>query len=298
MPYASHRRASTPLPHYGLPHAAQRQSAHSCSSSGMAHAFRRARTGCASPPRPCASSAASRTQTPRQSNVIWSAAFALLVVANLSSPTRSAVPKRIIFRDDDVASTQRTSEVGNGAHLHHLPMAHVGADGVAIKPVTSERIKSTYSLAEFLEAIATSSHPFRNAGDSLRQMYAIITGEAVHSDTRKSIDQWTDAFDMATGMIPDVGLTRIPGEIAEIASDGLEGRVPKTEQIGGFVQSADPRNYGSRGIVRAEPDLSHLRRNPASARRSRRRSDSKRVRGCQPDAPDSIQSRRPARHER
>ncbi|MFK0377359.1 hypothetical protein [Pandoraea sp. NPDC090278] len=131
-------------------------------------------------------------------------------------------------------------------------------DVVALQPVETPAIKSNYTLSEFLYAVAASSEPFRHTGESLLQMYTLVTGEEVCIDTRKSISQWTEALDLATGLVPDVGISRLPGDAAGIVADSIEGRPIAPDRLINMIQASDSRNLASRGVVRKSPDFSMI----------------------------------------
>lgn len=131
-------------------------------------------------------------------------------------------------------------------------------DVVAVQPVQTPAIKSNYTLSEFLYAVAASSEPFRNTGESLLQMYTLVTGEEVRIDTRKSISQWTEALDLATGLVPDVGISRLPGDAAGIAADQMERRPVAPDRLISMIQASDSRNLASRGVMRKPPDFSAI----------------------------------------
>ncbi|MFJ2995758.1 hypothetical protein [Pandoraea sp. NPDC087047] len=209
---------------------------------------------------------APESQPTRQSHGLWPVAFAVLLVANLATHAGSAVPKRSMNRTGDDGDMSGTHAAGagvpngsSGEYALALPMGQRTSDDVAIAPVALGPIKLEYSLTEFLDALASSRNPFRHTGDALLQMYTLVTGEVVQTHTRKSVDQWTDALDFATGLIPDVGMTRMPGEAAGLVLDQIEGRRPDSEQIFGMAQGSVPRNFGSQGIVRTRPDFSEVR---------------------------------------
>ncbi|AKC69196.1 hypothetical protein [Pandoraea oxalativorans] len=131
-------------------------------------------------------------------------------------------------------------------------------DVVAVRPVKMPAIKSNYTLPEFLHAVAASSEPFRHTGDSLLQMYTLVTGEEVRIDTRKTVGQWTEALDFATGLVPDVGISRIPGDAAGIAADRMEGRSVAPERLIHMIQASDSHNFASRGAIRKPPDVNAM----------------------------------------
>ncbi|WP_242560811.1 MULTISPECIES: hypothetical protein [Pandoraea] len=186
---------------------------------------------------------------------VWPVAFAVLLVANMMSPAGSGIPRERARRPQNaLAPEAEASQTRIDAPSLNGAIRSDASDAVAIRPVEARAIKAGYTLPEFLSAVAASSAPFRNTGGALLQMYTLVTGNAVSADTRQSVAQWTQALDFATGLIPDVGLSRIPGEAAGIAADSIEGREVGVERLTSVVQSADPRNWQSRGIVRERPD--------------------------------------------
>lgn len=262
MPYASHRHSVTSQPRYRLPHAAQRQSGGPAADSRLAHAFRCARIA-RKTPEPGGPAATDDAHMPRQPCAIWPAAFAVLFVANLIPATGDPVSGHAAIRDGREGSKDDRNAIhGNTSHPMDLPSAGATSDGVAIAPIAPQRIKSDYSLSEYVDILAASSQPFLRTSETLLQAYTLVTGDPVQADTRRSFRDWTQALDAATGLIPAVGLTRLPGGIAGLVSDQIAGRAPGTDQVIGWVQSADARNFASQGIVRARPDSASFRHPP------------------------------------
>ncbi|WP_353192424.1 hypothetical protein [Pandoraea pnomenusa] len=170
-----------------------------------------------------------------------------------------------------------TAASENDARLEanmHVPATARPQDGIAVAPVAEAPIKSDYTLPEFLRAIAASRTPFRRTSDSLIQLYARVGNGEVHAHTRKSIQGWAEALDMTTGLIPEVSLIRVPGEMANVASNYLEERPLDRDQLVGLVQSSDPRNWdgwvvtSSRGRSPQAP-LPHPQEGGAHAQRPR-----------------------------
>ncbi|AJP56104.1 hypothetical protein UC34_02045 [Pandoraea vervacti] len=234
--------------------------------AGLARSLRRARVthaACRNTERtaPGAACHPQHGDVPRHAGKAWSAAFALLLVANMISPVASGIPRGATHRAPASArSLQGRDEdpsLDDAQAVASSPMRDA-SDGVAVRPVAFLPVKSDYTLSEFLGAVAASSAPFQHTGGALLQMYTLVTGDTVDAGTRRSIDQWTEALDFATGLIPDVGLSRIPGEAAGIAADGIDGRVPDAGRLMSVVQSGDARNWQSRGIVRARPDFARM----------------------------------------
>ncbi|VVD73653.1 hypothetical protein [Pandoraea anhela] len=275
MPYASHCRAIPATPRYGMTPCAQTTSALLRASPGLAHSFRRARTArttstacTAHTPQiaterqpPSATRHRQDTGPSRRAQAVWPAAFAVLLVANMMPPAGSGLPRGVLRQSPDVIDTAPgfdASQTHANAPSVNVSWKSGAGDVVAIHPVENRVIKTDYTLSEFLSAVAASSAPFQNAGDALLQMYSLVTGETVDTDTYKTLEQWTEALDFATGLIPDVGLTRMPGEAAGIAADRIEGRETSVERLAAMVQSADARNWKSRGIVQARPDFREM----------------------------------------
>ena len=65
------------------------------------------------------------------------------------------------------------------------------------------------------------------------------------ADVLRQLRSSAGVVDFATGLIPEVQVLRLPSEIASVAADSLDGKMPSTETISGLVQSADPRSLGS-----------------------------------------------------
>uniref|UniRef100_A0A0H3WTA6 Uncharacterized protein n=1 Tax=Pandoraea faecigallinarum TaxID=656179 RepID=A0A0H3WTA6_9BURK len=202
---------------------------------------------------------------PSPGDAVWPAAFAVLLVANLASPTSARTLPRGTIRAVDCAEVGTVPPRSPCIETGHSP-APSGV--ISIRPLEAPAIKSDYTLAEFLDVIAASAHPFRHTGDSLVQMYASLTGHSVAPDTRRTIGEWAQALDFATGLIPDIRLTRMPGDAAAMAADAMEGRAPQTERIVQWMQSADVRGGASAGIVRARPNFASVfRQRQLDARR-------------------------------
>lgn len=265
MPYASHCRAICPVPHYGLDHATQSSHLRPNARSALARTFRRAQmthTHCsATEPRTLHGHRGRHPSRPQASpHTVWPAAFAALFIANLiSSASGDAAPG---------TPPRESARMGNEpafANMHAVaiddaptstPAAPI--DAVRVSRIEIRPVKSKYTLVELLEAIAASSHPFRHTGHSLAQLYTMLTGHAVDADTLKAIERWTDIIDFTTGLIPNVGASRVPGDIAGLASDQIGGRPLDMGRVTGLLQTADVRNWQSRGIVRSRPDFAEM----------------------------------------
>ncbi len=300
MPYSSHCRVIGPAPCYGLRASESSSRTRGAPGNPLARTFRHAHSVCATPPSRAERAPASRRtaySVPSATGGAWPAAFAILFVANLIAPARSAVPwGSARHKSPPAPAGPRDSayQISAGGHAGHLPMPGKAVDVVAVRPVETSLIKSNYTLSEFLYAIATSSEPFRNAGDSLLEMYTLVTGEEVRADTRKSVGQWTSALDFATGLVPDVGIARIPGDAAGIAADQMEGRPVAAERLIDMVQAADSHNFGSRGAVRKPPDIAAMREEK-QRQVSQRKAQSKASRssgGAQPDTGAHVDAHR------
>ncbi|MDR3397831.1 MAG: hypothetical protein P4M06_09740 [Pandoraea sp.] len=86
--------------------------------------------------------------------------------------------------------------------------------------------------------------PFQHLGDAVGDAYRLLAGEDVDPKFRHQIRAGAAVVDLATGLIPEVQLLRLPGELAEVAADSLEGKKPDAEKVTGIVQYGDPRLFG------------------------------------------------------
>ncbi|VVE60206.1 hypothetical protein PAN31117_00164 [Pandoraea anapnoica] len=264
MPYASYRRATAVAPAYSLSHAVQHRKAstradtrvHVQTEQPFSTAFALARLTTQShtlrtsqthsplmQDRPRRKTAASSTPT------VWPAAFALMLVANLIAPVASAgpvaafVPKTVRRCHGNDNAEGDASGCAPPALLNQaLPMPGDVDTAVRAEPINRPMtLKDQYSPHEVLRSIGTGSAPFRYFGDSVADLYTLLTGNTVSQPMREEIQQRAHLIDVGTGLIPEVALLRLPSEVANAVADGIDGNPITADRIISIVQSADPR---------------------------------------------------------
>ncbi|AKC69194.1 hypothetical protein [Pandoraea oxalativorans] len=291
MPYASYRRATSVAPAfaptYPLSHAVQHRKASAHIHGGVnvqtkrhfSTAFAQARLAT-----PSHASHTSQTHSPLMQGrsrrkaagpstpTVWPAAFALMLVANLIAPVASVdpvaafVPKgvRRCHRNDEThgdASGCAPPVLPDQARPMPGDMGDVGdvGDAVRAEPVDpTMTLKDRYSPQDVLRSMGTGRAPFRHLGDSIADMYVLLTGNTVGQHMREEIQQRVDLVDMVTGLIPKVAMSRVPSEVAEAVADGIDGKSITADRIISIVQSTDPR-------VLAHPRVNTAREKAAQA---------------------------------
>ncbi|UVA79892.1 hypothetical protein [Pandoraea commovens] len=258
MPHALHHSPRHFTPHYGLSPARQ----HRASSAGVSDSFhvtfRRARYAHRTahhthdvPQTTCASSAAQRAPG------IWPAAFAVLFVANLVSPGAGAIPRRHLVADTN-DDNYFLSQPGSGQAL--APQTEASANGtstpddVDIRLVERTYLKTDYTLLDLLRIIAASRAPFEEFGASLGDAYEVFADESIARETRKSVKRGGKVLDLSTSLIPQVRLSRIPGDVSYVAAQQIEGKPPVGEDMVMLTRVLDPRAWqGSQQTEVAAP---------------------------------------------
>ncbi|WP_150606256.1 hypothetical protein [Pandoraea cepalis] len=176
-----------------------------------------------------------------------------MLVANLAPPASGAVPKRDLAPD---RSGEVSANIDTAIDAEALALANTTTrtefDDVDIRPVDHPLIKSDYTFHDFLKAVAAARAPFRYLGESVGDAYEILSGEEVDPQVRQRVRQGGEALDLATDLLPVVPLLRLPGDLADIACDELEGKSLDPEKIAGFLQYADPRVMGSAPPLRGD----------------------------------------------
>ena len=176
-----------------------------------------------------------------------------MLVANLVPPASGAVPKRDLAPD---RSAEVSANIDTAIDAEALALANTTTrtefDDVDIRPVDHPLIKSDYTFHDFLKAVAAARAPFRYLGESVGDAYEILSGEEVDPQVRQRVRQGGEALDLATDLLPVVPLLRLPGDLADIACDELEGKSLDPEKIAGFLQYADPRLMGSAPPLRGD----------------------------------------------
>jgi len=170
----------------------------------------------------------------------WSVALAVMLVANLIAPTALANPMvpRLPNRErNDEGAPGNATTSGTAAQADESPE-------VAIRPVERQWIRPRYTTQEFLRAVATATTPFRNLGKAVGDAYGVVSGNEVEPEVIETAQRVGTVVDAATGLIPSVQIIRLPGRLADVIADGLEGKSPQPEKIVGILQFADPRALG------------------------------------------------------
>ncbi|QHE90688.1 hypothetical protein PI93_001805 [Pandoraea fibrosis] len=303
MPFASHPRVSSFSPCYGLPHAHRHHERKPDTPAGLPRAFRSAR--CV--PQETGSRALlrrERTRAHRSPNdTVWPAALAILLVANLATPAAGAVLSRAFHSDGDDDVRGPRFQSFNPGHMPDAQPSEVEApissahDDVIIRPVEhASSFKTEYTFEEFVRAVSTASAPFHHLGESMGEAYEVLSGSTVSPGLRESVRKGADALDFATGWVPQVRLTRLPGDLASVVSDELEGKSYDPEKLIGLLQFGDPRSLGSGPQAHADsahPIPASSARRPAEKSWLALHFDALRP---EPEARDvSLQARPPAR---
>lgn len=262
MSIGSHHRAIRVAPSYGLPLAHPQRESDSGAALGLSRAFHGARSGRPENGLPVAGHP-SRAHTGRPTHgTAWPAALAILLVANLVAPAAGAVPRRALPADGpDEPVADIDSPFDPDALSSANTTAWTALDDVVIRPVERPSIKSDYTFHDFLKAVSAARAPFRYFGESAGDAYEILSGDEIDPQVRRNVRQGAEAVDLATGLLPGVPMLRLPGELADIACDDLEGKAPDAEKIAGFLQYGDPRTMGS--ATQLLGDASSLARSPS-----------------------------------
>lgn len=256
MSFALHHRAISVSPCYGLPHVAH--VAHAPRNSGnpphASESLRRAFHGVRPmrpEPLPCppmhrerAGAGAGAGQP--SAGTVWPAALAIMLVANLAAPAAGMVPRRTRRPEfENEAGNAVTTTLGPDAQPATNASASSAFDSVVVRPVTQSPIKSEYTFYDFLKAVSTARAPFRYLGESMGDAYEVLSGQEVDPQVRLGVQKAGDTLDLATELLPYVSLLRLPGNLAGIAKDKVEGKTPDPEKVIGLLQYGDPRSLGS-----------------------------------------------------
>ncbi|WP_242560809.1 MULTISPECIES: hypothetical protein [Pandoraea] len=171
---------------------------------------------------------------------VWPAALALMLVANLVVPAASFVPK-IAPRCRNGDDSERQDSGCVGLHAQPPVARNDDADVIAQPIAPQMTIKHEYSSQDVLRSIGAGSEPFKNLGNSVVDMYALLTGHDVSQQTREQIQQRTHMMDVATGLLPEVAILRLPSEVTDVVADSRDGKPISTDRIVSILQNADPR---------------------------------------------------------
>ncbi|MFJ2995759.1 hypothetical protein [Pandoraea sp. NPDC087047] len=228
MSLTAHHRALGAAPCYGAPHAAPRKK----TNATFPGAFRRARTARAQ------RETVNVSGKPRSvQHTAWPAAFALMLVANLIAPATAALPSRFRQTCPDDWEPHRANPPYVRPALPAQPSPDVVVRAVEAKPT----IKSDYTPFDVFKAVAAGASPFSKTGESIMDVYTVVSDNEVAPDVRQAVRSWTGAVDIVTGMVPDVQMLRLPSEMVEMAVDMYDGKSPSFDRMNGLIQLASPR---------------------------------------------------------
>lgn len=200
------------------------------------HTFRRARSARASD-----DALETRMSSSQSGSAPWSAAFAILLVTNFVTSASTSPPRA--FRD----ASARAPAPNGLDDLHEAPQS----DDVVARPVPPVLLKSRYSPLDVLRAVGAARSPFASIGESMTDVYALMTGREVPRETRETVRTWGTAIDITSSLIPEVQLLRLPAEVSDITVDSIDGKPPAIDRLIALMQFASPRASGSP----ATPDL-------------------------------------------
>ena len=247
MPLGSHYRDMRVAPCYALPHMPRHHGNHRSATVGWPRSFRGARSMCPETglSAPLPRERATILRAPGAN--VWPAALAILLVANLAVPGTARVPWHSQrARNGEEFGTLRFGMLNVDARSSANVGAASVAEDVSIRPVRhSSTLKSDYRLHDVLSAVASAREPFHYLWESVGDTYEILSGRTIDPQVRRGVQQGADVLDAATAVLPGVRLLRLPGDLADIADDALEGKPPDPGKLAGFLQYADPRMMGS-----------------------------------------------------
>ncbi len=256
MRYTSHCRAIDTPPRYQTErHSFTRETPALTppTFAGEFHCTRNARKRSASPTllRPSPAGAGPASAPP------WSIAFAILLVANLATPACGRIsrsPLRSDGCDDSRTPCFRWPTARAMPERHASEVKIAGApvpDDVIVTPVErGSPIKTDYSVQEVVKAVSSAGAPFRSLSESVHNAYEVLSASTVSPNARESVRTSSDTLDFVTGLVPHVWLTRLPGYLASVIGDELEGKPFDPEKLSGILQFGDPRSVGSGAPVR------------------------------------------------
>lgn len=243
MPHALHHSPRQFTPHYGLSPAHHHRESSGGLLDGFHATFRRARYADQVHEALRTPSAARSAQ---RSPGIWPAAFTMLFVANLVSPATSAIPRRNLIADAGDANyfIAHRALVPEIAPQTEAPASSTPTpDDVDIRLVERTRFKTDYTLMDMLRIIAASRSPFEEFGASLGDAYEVFADASVAPETRKSVARGGRVLDLSTSLIPQVSLSRIPGDVAHVAARQIEGAPLVGDDMLALMQALDPRTW-------------------------------------------------------
>ncbi|VVD95107.1 hypothetical protein PFI31113_01795 [Pandoraea fibrosis] len=187
----------------------------------------------------------------REPTAIWRAALAVMLISHLATPATAALPDR------SVASPPRDTEPPVEGHLPHPASNHATDSGatILVQRIEHPAFKSDYTFPDVLRSVSSAREPFRRLGESVGDAIEILGGRDMAPGVRQGITVSGELFDIATGFIPEVQLVRLPGELAGVVVDSLDGKLPTGDVLSGLVQGADPRTFGSSMTPHARPKV-------------------------------------------
>lgn len=183
-----------------------------------------------------------------------------MLITHLATPATAAVPDRAI--------TAPPLDTGPPVddHLTGHPSVHVSDGGVAFDPAVMVRrmehsvFKSEYTFPEVLRSVSSAREPFRHLGKSVGDAIEILHEHEIAPGVRQGLTVSGEVVDIATGFIPEVQLVRLPGELAGVLADGLDGKLPTGETISSLLQNGDPRAFSSHVAPHARRRVQHAMR--------------------------------------
>jgi len=246
MRYASHYRAINAPPCYQASATTLSRETDALTAPAFPDAFHGTRNG----RKPASDALPTRPRESAQppSSNAWPVALAVMLVANLITPAARATPMlpRLSGRshegDDSPGSVAAPPSDGQAEEYQ----------SVERRPLTQTRIKSQYTAVEFLRAVASASAPFLHIGKAMGDAYAAVSGNEVGQEAIQRAQRVGGVVDAATGLIPKVQMIRLPGRLADVLADDLEGKPLQPEKITDILQFGDPRALGSDVPLRHE----------------------------------------------
>jgi len=186
----------------------------------------------------------------------------VLFVANLVSPVAGAVPRRNLVADTNIDNHILSQHASVPAFVSQAEApTNSTPDDVDIDLVKRRYIKTDYTMLDLLRILAASRSPFEEFGASLGDAYEVFTDEAVAHETRKSIARGGKVLDLSTSLIPQVRLSRIPGDVSYVAVRQIEGKAPVGDDMLMLMQVLDPRAW--QGNVETEVGVAGTAERPA-----------------------------------
>lgn len=258
MPHALHHSPRHFMPHYGLSPARQYRASSGERPDRFHVTFRRARYARRASHSihdvhhvrdahevPHTGDASTRA---RRASGVWPVAFAVLFVANLVSPAAGAIPRRNLVADSNEGNDlvpHRAEDPVFAPQTEAQTNSTSAPDDVDIRLVERTRFKTGYTLMDMLRIVAASRSPFEEFGASLGDAYDVFADTPVATETRKSVTRTGKVLDLSTSLIPQVRLSRVPGDISYVAARQIDGKPPVSDDMLMLMQALDPRTWQS-----------------------------------------------------